>query len=240
MSGVWPFGNLRMFGYEVIYADPAWRYENYSKAGEWKNAARHYDCMSIEDIAALPVGHLAAPNCALFCWVTNPLLAQAIDVIRGWGFTYKTVAFTWAKRTRRDGGWHMGLGYSTRANVELCLLATMGEVGLPLDRGVRSLIVEPLREHSRKPDRVRDDILRLYGDRPRCELFGRTQTPGWDVWGDEANKFTEISGPRRDRKRSDGVNDALTDGGGSGGNPLANARPVQSLSVAPLFDGAAL
>jgi N6-adenosine-specific RNA methylase IME4 len=165
----WPFGDLRTFGYEIIYADPPWRYENYSKAGEWKNAARHYDCMSIDDIAALPVGHLAAPNCALFCWVTNPLLDKAIDVIRAWGFTYKTVAFTWAKRTRRDTGWHMGLGYSTRANAEICLLATMGDIGLPLDRGVRSLVIEPLREHSRKPDRIRDDIVRLYGDRPRCD-----------------------------------------------------------------------
>lgn len=238
MDSGWPFGDLRMFGYEIIYADPAWRYENYSKAGEWKNAARHYDCMSIDDIAALPVGHLAAPNCALFCWVTNPLLDQAIDVIRGWGFTYKTVAFTWAKRTKLNKGWHMGLGYSTRANAELCLLATMGDIGLPLDRGVRSLIIEPLREHSRKPDRLRDDIVRLYGDRPRCELFSRTQTVGWDAWGNDTNHFNEFPGPRRDRKKSDGLCDRLTDGGNLVGNPPITSS-VQSLSVAPLFDGAA-
>ena len=238
MAADWPFGDLTMFGYDIIYADPAWRYENYSKAGEWKNAARHYDCMSIDDIAALPVGHLASPNCALFCWVTNPLLDKAIDVIRGWGFAYKTVAFTWVKRTRRDTGWHMGLGYSTRANAELCLLATIGEVGLPINRDVRSLIIEPLREHSRKPDRVRDDIVRLYGDRPRCELFSRASAPGWDSWGNEVGKFDDIPGPRRDRKQDDGFREHLTGGGIAGVSSSPTNRAVQSSSAAPLFDGA--
>jgi N6-adenosine-specific RNA methylase IME4 len=188
MSAEWPFGDLRMFGYRVIYADPPWRYENYSKAGEWKNAARHYDCMSIDQIAALPVGHLAQERCALFLWATNPLLDRAIEVMKAWGFRYTTVAFTWAKRTRRDTDWHMGLGYSTRANAEICLLGTIGDVGLPRSRAVRSLIVEPVREHSRKPDRVPADIERMYGG-PYVELFARTSRPGWESWGNETEKF---------------------------------------------------
>ena len=191
MSG-WPFGDLRMFGYRVIYADPPWRYENYSKAGEWKNAARHYDCMSIDDIAALPVGHLAQDRCALFLWATNPLLDRAIDVMRTWGFRYTTVAFTWAKRTKRDADWHLGLGYSTRANAEICLLGTIGDIGLPKSRSVRSLIVEPVREHSRKPDRVPADIERLY-DGPYVELFARTTRSNWDCWGNQTDKF-EVAG----------------------------------------------
>jgi N6-adenosine-specific RNA methylase IME4 len=189
----WPFADLRMFGYRVIYADPAWNYENWAPTGMRKNAASHYDCMSIEQLASLPVGHLAHPDgCALFCWVTMPLLEQAFAVLQRWGFRYSTVAFTWAKRTRLDTGWHMGLGYTTRANAELCVLAVQGNIGLPKVRDVRSLIVEPIREHSRKPDRVRSDIERMF-DGPYVELFARSRRQGWTAWGNEGDKFPEAA-----------------------------------------------
>lgn len=238
MSG-WPFGDLKMFGYSVLYADPAWRYENYSKAGEWKNADRHYDCMSLDEIAEMPVGQLARGDCVLFCWVTDPLLPEALKVIQHWGFTYRTIAFTWAKRTALDTGWHMGLGYFTRGNPEMCVLATIGSPGRPRDMGVRQLVVDPIREHSRKPDRIRSDIMRMY-DGPYAELFSRTSHEGWDSWGNEVGKFDEFPGPRRDRKQSDGAGITLTGGGKAGGKSLPHNRTVESLSVAPLFDGAAL
>lgn len=184
----WPFGDLQMFGYNIIYADPAWPFDNYSTKGESRNPNRHYDTMEIDQIAALPVGQLAGKDCACFLWVTDPLLDRGIEVLKAWGFYYKTVAFTWAKRTKLDTGWHMGTGYTTRSNPEICLLGMMGS--LPRrDAGVRQLIVEPVREHSRKPDRVADDIVRLFGDLPRVELFSRTRRPGWSHWGREVGKF---------------------------------------------------
>lgn len=182
------FSGLRMFGYNVVYADPAWPFHNYSTKGESRNPNRHYDTLSIDQIKALPVGHLAAGDCACFLWVTDPLLDRGIEVLRHWGFAYKTVAFTWVKRTKLDTGWHMGTGYTTRSNPEMCLLGMMGS--LPrLDAGVRQLVIEPVREHSRKPDRIPGDIVRLFGDVPRVELFARTARKGWDVWGNEVDKF---------------------------------------------------
>lgn len=183
-----PFEGHPMFGYEIIYADPAWPFDNYSPKGEGRNPNQHYDTLSIEQIKALPVGELAAGNCALFLWVVDPLLDVGLATLRAWGFRYTTVAFTWAKRTKLDSGWHMGTGYYTRGNPEICLLGMMGS--LPrCDAGVRQLVVEPVREHSRKPDRIADDIVRLFGDRPRIELFARQQRPGWACWGNQTDKF---------------------------------------------------
>lgn len=181
--------NMGLFKYGVIYADPAWPFENYSAKGEGRNPNRHYNTMSIADLKRLPVGHVAKETCALFMWVTDPLLPQAIDVMSAWGFRYCTVAFTWAKRTRLDTGWHMGTGYYTRANPEMCLLGMNGRQS-PKVKDVRQLIVEPVREHSRKPDRVPLDIARMF-DGPYLELFARTKRHGWDVWGNEIDKFGE-------------------------------------------------
>lgn len=185
----WPFGDLPMFGFRVILADPPWAFENYSAAGEDRNANQHYPTMSPGQIAALPVGHLAARDCALFLWVTDPLLDRGLEVLRAWGFRYTTIAFTWAKRTRTDAAWHLGTGYYTRANPEICLLGIAGRIGLPKSRAVRQLIVEPAREHSRKPDRVRTDIEAMF-DGPYLELFARSTRPGWSSWGNEVGKFS--------------------------------------------------
>jgi N6-adenosine-specific RNA methylase IME4 len=184
---IWPFGDLRQFGYQVLYADPPWPFENYSAKGESRNPNRHYETMSLAQLKALPVGHLAAETCALFMWVTDPLLPQAIEVMQAWGFRFATVAFTWAKRTRLDTGWHMGTGYYTRANPEMCLLGMNGRRA-PRVHDVRQLVVDSIRQHSRKPDRVRTDIERMYPG-PYLELFARQPHPGWDSWGLETTKF---------------------------------------------------
>ena len=83
--------------YRLIYADPPWTFATYSRKGKGRSAEAHYDCMSLADIKALPVADWAAPDCVLLLWVTDPLLDKAMDVIRAWGFTYKTVGFCWAK-----------------------------------------------------------------------------------------------------------------------------------------------
>ena len=116
--------------------------------------------------------------------MTFPKLEECFEVIKAWGFVYKTVAFVWIKQTRKSGGWFMGCGHWTRANAEICLLATKGRPQR-LSKSVRQLIVSPVEQHSKKPDVVRDRIVELVGDLPRLELFARQKAAGWDVWGNE-------------------------------------------------------
>ena len=172
--------------YSIIYADPPWQYKVYSKKGAGRSAESHYPTMSIEDIRALPVGELADRDCALFLWITFPTLLEALTVIEAWGFTYKTVAFAWVKQNKKANTLFWGMGYWTRANVELCILATKGRPRRK-SAGVHQVVLAPVEEHSKKPDIVRDKIVTLMGDLPRIELFARQTPPGWDVWGNEVD-----------------------------------------------------
>ena len=142
--------------------------------------------MSIKDICALPVRELAAPDCTLFLWVTFPVLPETFEVIKAWGFEYKTVAFCWVKRNSKSAGWFFGMGNWTRANAEICLLATKGNPKR-VSADVRQIIDTKREEHSKKPDETRDRIVRLMGDLPRVELFARQTAPGWEVWGNQVD-----------------------------------------------------
>ena len=168
----------------VIYADPPWYFKTYSNKGKDKSPERHYPCMSISDIIRLPVGDLAKDDAVLLMWVVDPLLDKAFEVIDAWGFKYKTVGFTLAKTNRTKMGFFTGLGYWTRGNPEMCLLATRGKPKR-LNKSIPQLVVDQRREHSRKPDRIRNDIVQLIGDVPRVELFARQKVQGWDCWGNE-------------------------------------------------------
>ena len=130
-------------------------------------------------------GGIANEDCVLFMWATFPMLREALDVIEAWGFSYKTVAFNWVKQNRNGTGIFMGLGNWTRSNSEICLLATKGKPKR-ISGSVRSIVLSPLQQHSRKPAEIRDRIVELMGDLPRIELFAREAAPGWDVWGNEA------------------------------------------------------
>lgn len=188
-------------GYRAIYADPPWRFRTWSETNQAKSPSRHYDLMTTEDLKRLPVGEMAAPDAALFMWAVNPMIPQALDVMAAWGFKYATVAFTWAKRTPTDRAWHFGLGYWTRQNTEQCLLGVRGKPKVLKSAGsVRQLIVEPRREHSRKPDRVRADIESLISG-PYLELFARSTAPGWDSWGNQTDRFGD--NPSTDQHRED-------------------------------------
>ena len=171
--------------FSIVYADPAWSYRCWSKKGEGRSAANHYDVMAIEEIKALPVNEIADDNAVLFMWATFPLLPEALETIKAWGFTYKTNAFTWAKRNKIAKSWFWGPGYYTRANAELCLLATKGKVLPRQSRSVHSIIDTHIEEHSKKPDIVRDRIVELFGDLPRIELFARHEAEGWAALGNE-------------------------------------------------------
>jgi N6-adenosine-specific RNA methylase IME4 len=121
----------------------------------------------------------------LFLWAVWPRLPDALAVITAWGFAYKALAWVWVKQNRRSPGYHLGLGYYTRANSEPCLLATRGRPGRPCARDVSALIVAPRREHSRKPDEQYAKIERLYPHLSKLELFARHRWPGWSVHGNE-------------------------------------------------------
>ena len=170
--------------YNIIYADPAWYFKSWSKKGEERAATRHYNCMSIKDIYNLPVKNIADDNCILFLWVIDPMLPEAIKTIESWGFKYKTVAFTWVKENKKSESYFTGLGYWTRANPEMCLLATKGKIKR-LSKSVRQLFVSKIEQHSKKPDNIRNKIIELVGNLPRIELFARQKIKGWDCWGNE-------------------------------------------------------
>ncbi len=170
--------------YNIIYADPPWQYRVYSDKGKGRSAESHYPTMSIEDISNLPVKEIAAEDSALFMWVTFPVLKEALPVLEEWGFVYKTVAFVWVKQNKKTPSLFWGMGHWTRANAEICILATKGNPKR-CSAGIHQIIMSPIEQHSKKPDETRERIVSLVGDLPRVELFARQQTPGWDVWGNE-------------------------------------------------------
>lgn len=182
----WPFGDLTPFSFRLIMADPAWLFRNYSVKGEAKNPLAHYACMDIEAIKALPVGHLAAPDCVLLLWAIAPMLPEAIDTMKAWGFTFKS-AGAWAKQSSTGRKWAFGPGYWLRSAAEFWLLGTIGKPAV-LDHSIRNLIVAPVREHSRKPDEM-IEIAERIAHGPRVELFARTTRPGWSSWGNQTDKF---------------------------------------------------
>jgi N6-adenosine-specific RNA methylase IME4 len=181
--------------YGVIYADPPWTFATYSVKGKGRSPEAHYDCMSLEELEKLPVGDWAAPDSVLLLWATDPLLDKAFELIRAWGFTYKTVGFYWVKLNKSGRGFFTGLGFWTRANPEPCLLATKGRPKR-LASDVAKLVVSPRREHSRKPDEIYERIERL-APGPYLELFARTARPGWDAWGAEVGLFDRGEVPTR-------------------------------------------
>ena len=150
--------------------------------------------MTLADIKALPVANIAARDSALFLWVIDTHLEQALELGRAWGFAYKTVGFVWAKTTQ-TGSWDFSLGYWTRKGAEVCLMFTRGKPQR-LSASVRQLIVAARREHSRKPDEAYGAIEALLPG-PYVELFARHQRPGWVVWGDQAPKENPASGEAR-------------------------------------------
>ena len=210
-SAVWPFGDLRPGHYAAILADPPWHFRTYTKLDEnnWngrRDAEKHYAVMTLDEIAALPVSQLAAPDAHLFLWTTGPHLPQALCVLEAWGFRYSGMGFVWVKLRRgvnpqqlrlipfTEADLHLGLGHTTRKNAEFCLL---GRRGSPRRKAkdVREIVLSPVREHSLKPDPVPERIER-YCDGPYAELFARMTRPGWDCWGVEVDHFSLPPGDR--------------------------------------------
>jgi N6-adenosine-specific RNA methylase IME4 len=178
--------------FKCVLADPPWSFQNWSEAGEAKNAKAKYPCESTEDIIKIGpkigLDFVCDVDCGLVMWATAPLLPDAVQVMRAWGFKYVT-AGAWAKRTKH-GKTAFGTGYWLRSAAEFWLIGVRGAPS-PKARNVRNLIDAPVREHSRKPDDIYDVCERLF-DGPYLELFARqAPRPGWTAWGNEVGKFAQ-------------------------------------------------
>jgi len=175
--------------YDLIYADPPWEYKTWSKKGRGRCADNHYEVLTQKQIQDLPIEKISSDNAVLFLWVTAPCLLEGIELINKWGFIYKTIGFAWVKKNKIKDSWFWGMGHYTRANIELCLIATKGKPLKRISKSIHQIVDSRIREHSRKPDEVREKIVELFGDIPRIELFARQHVGGWDCWGLETNKF---------------------------------------------------
>lgn len=192
---IWKHMELPNKKYSIILADPPWSYKDKSKS-HGGGAESHYSCMELNDICSLHIDKITNKNCILFIWVTMPFLQDCFNIIKAWGFVYKTCGFVWIKTNKRKNPNQysflpeesfddfMGMGRWTRSNVELCLIAIKGKMSR-INASIRQIVYSPVEEHSKKPDIVRRRIVELCGDKPRIELFARQRVEGWDSWGDE-------------------------------------------------------
>jgi site-specific DNA-methyltransferase (adenine-specific) len=175
--------------YTVIYPDPPWAYDNKRTGGSLKSgSAQRYPVMTTKEICALPVPDLAENNSVLFLWGTVPMLPDAFEVLKYWGYEYKT-KITWHKTGRN------GLGFWFRGEVEELLLGVRGKVK-PFRCQSPNIIEHPVLGHSEKPEAFRQLIERatvnLLG--PRIELFARQRVPGWDAWGYDVESDIDLRG----------------------------------------------
>jgi len=171
----------------VIYADLPWPYRDKGAAGK-RGASQHYKTIDLVDLINFPIETIAAKNCALFLWAVDPMIREALAVLRAWGFEFKRIAFVWVKTTKDGKKFKMGLGRWTRSNAEFVILGIRGHPKV-VNHSVSQIIAEPTRGHSIKPDEVRNRIVKLMGDVPRIELFARSRKhlkDGWTYWGDQA------------------------------------------------------
>lgn len=167
--------------FNLIYADPPWKYRDECNSGN-RGACHKYPVMTLEDICALDVPSIAAGDCLLAMWWVPVMPVEALEVVQSWGFRLTTMkGFTWHKRTV-NGFSHMGMGSLSRGNTEDCLFATRGSIKRE-SASVRQFIDAPLGIHSEKPTEARNRLVKLVGDVPRIELFARTTSPAWKVWG---------------------------------------------------------
>ena len=185
--------------YQIIYADPPWSYSNFQGKGSYfGDVSRHYKTMSKKELEDLRVQDISDNNCILFMWATFPNLPQAIELVKKWGFEYKTVGFVWVKmkndmsEPRGDG-----MGFYTLSNAEIVLIGVKGKFQRK-SKKVKQIVLHPKSVHSKKPAIIRDKIVELCGDLPRIELFARKENKlfdnfkGWDVWGNEVESDIDL------------------------------------------------
>jgi len=182
--------------FDIVYADPPWDYKGQLQhagpgSGDSGGACRHYATVTLDDLKQLPVRSIAAQDCLLFMWATNPHLDQAIDLGKAWGFAWATVAFVWDKQK-------VNPGFYTLSQCELCLVFKKGKIPRPRGaRNIRQLVSVKRGQHSEKPFEVRERIAEMFPSQSRIELFSREKTDGWTAWG------LEIDGARASRRQDE-------------------------------------
>lgn len=179
--------------YNIVLADPPWKYNTRNnpntKFGGGANG--HYPCLSVDEIKAFNVDSITEDNSALFLWITFPRLREGLDVLKAWGFDYRTVAFTWVKTNKKNNNPFFGIGYYTKSNAEICLLGIKGKMKV-VSNYVSQIVLSPKSIHSAKPPEIHDRIVQLFGDIPRVELFARNPKNGWDVFGNQVENSIVI------------------------------------------------
>ena len=171
-----PFPNDK---FTLIYADPPWKYE--FTQTENRAVENHYPTMTLEELKSLPIPNTTENDCVLLLWATAPKNSEAIELMKAWGFTYRS-NFVWVKDK-------LGMGYYSRVQHELLLVGVKGKPRTPAPSNrPSSVIYAPRTKHSEKPELVYGLIEKMYPGFKKIELFARKARPGWKVWGAEAPK----------------------------------------------------
>ncbi len=182
--------------YNIIYCDPPWSFNSKElqkyNGKRFTSAEKHYLVQSKNWIRNLPIKNITDRDCALFLWTTDAHIKEAIETIEAWGFKYITIAFVWEKKTK-TGKTVANLGAWTMKNYEICLMGTVGAMlKYKKVNNIYQKVEAERTTHSKKPDRVRENIELLFGKLPRIELFAREKHEGWDAWGDEVESDIEL------------------------------------------------
>ncbi len=176
--------------FATVLADPPWRFQNRTgKMAPEHHRLSRYGTMELAEIKALPVSQVAADTANLYLWVPNALLPEGLEVMKAWGFQYKS-NLIWHK-VRKDGGSDgRGVGFYFRNVTEIVLFGTRGKNARTLQPGRTqvNLLATRKREHSRKPDEFYE-IVEACSSGPRLEMFARGSRPGWTTWGDQAENY---------------------------------------------------
>jgi N6-adenosine-specific RNA methylase IME4 len=186
--------------YDIIYVDPPWDYggklqfDKSSKSADKidigkkifiSSASFKYPTVKTKDLKKIPLSEIAKEDCLLFMWVTNPHLAQGIELGQAWGFNYRTVAFVWDKMMHNPGQY-------TLSYCELCLVFKKGKIPQPRGlRNIKQLVSTPRTDHSEKPLQILENIEKMFPSQDKIELFARHKPEGWDVWGLDVQEVYE-------------------------------------------------
>jgi N6-adenosine-specific RNA methylase IME4 len=186
--------------FAILYADPPWEYGRQqfdgNRGADTGGAESHYPTMPLARLKRLRVADLAEPDALLFLWATSPLLDQAVDLMKAWGFEYMTVGFVWDKVK-------VNPGYYTMSQCELCLVGKRGRIPSPRGaRNIRQLVVAPRGAHSAKPEEVRKRIEAMFPRQRKVELFARRRVPGWHAWGNEVRSTVQLPAGGRPSARN--------------------------------------
>lgn len=185
--------DVPLFRYGMVMADPPWRHARWSDRGSNRAPDQHYSTMTMSDIKAIRVADFCPRDAWLWLWVPGCFADQGPAVLDAWGFQFVTFGF-WGKITKSQPVRPaIGTGYVLREAGEPFIIGKIGNPAV-LDRGIPSLILEPRREHSRKPEKAYQHAERMAPSAYRLDLFSRQKREGWDCMGDETDKFEPVTG----------------------------------------------